>query len=170
MLLPFPFFLKSLLSKRFCRQNSVVQHIFPSPILATCPDHRHQNFTAMAVLGQLYKLLSFSQFNILNFFTSSFVSLYIFWTLCFQTLSLKVIDQSVCCWYISQCSWRLIRQVRRSCDADKLKLKSDGGDSGSKKCKRGYGGAYGGVFRSLFGGSLESGCRFGVGTLSRKLA
>jgi hypothetical protein len=29
--------------------------------------------------------------------------------------------------------------VRRSCD-EKLKLSPDGGDSGSKKCKRGYGG------------------------------
>jgi hypothetical protein len=31
----------------------------------------------------------------------------------------------------------------------KLKLSSDGGDSTSKKCKPGYGGAYGGVWRSL---------------------
>jgi hypothetical protein len=31
----------------------------------------------------------------------------------------------------------------------KIKLISDGGDSGSKKCKRGCGGAYGGVWRSL---------------------
>jgi hypothetical protein len=31
----------------------------------------------------------------------------------------------------------------------KLKLSSDGGDSGSKKRKRGYGGAYGGVWRTL---------------------
>jgi hypothetical protein len=31
----------------------------------------------------------------------------------------------------------------------KLKLSSDGGDSGTKKYKRGYGGAYGGVWRSL---------------------
>jgi hypothetical protein len=30
-----------------------------------------------------------------------------------------------------------------------MKLRSDGGDSGSKKCKRGYGGAYGVVWRSL---------------------
>jgi hypothetical protein len=35
--------------------------------------------------------------------------------------------------------------MRRSCDAEKLKLSSDGGDSGRKKCKWGYGGAYGGV-------------------------
>jgi hypothetical protein len=39
--------------------------------------------------------------------------------------------------------------VRRSCDAKKIKLSSDGGDSDSKKCKRGYGGAYGWVWRSL---------------------
>jgi hypothetical protein len=31
----------------------------------------------------------------------------------------------------------------------KFELISDGGDSGSKKCKRGYGGAYGGVWRSV---------------------
>jgi hypothetical protein len=30
----------------------------------------------------------------------------------------------------------------------KLKFCSDGGDSGSKKCKRGYDGAYGGVWWS----------------------
>jgi hypothetical protein len=30
-----------------------------------------------------------------------------------------------------------------------LKLSSDGGDSGSKKCKRSYGSAYGEVWRSL---------------------
>jgi uncharacterized membrane protein len=40
--------------------------------------------------------------------------------------------------------------VRRSCDAEKkIKLSSDGNDSGSNKCKRGYGGAYGGVWGSL---------------------
>jgi hypothetical protein len=32
---------------------------------------------------------------------------------------------------------------------EKLKLSFDGGNSGSKKCKRGYGGAYDGVWRSL---------------------
>jgi hypothetical protein len=32
---------------------------------------------------------------------------------------------------------------------NKLKLSSDGGDFGRKKCKRGYGGAYGGVWQSL---------------------
>jgi hypothetical protein len=31
----------------------------------------------------------------------------------------------------------------------KLKLSSEGGDSGSKKCKRGYGDAYDGVWQSL---------------------
>jgi hypothetical protein len=40
-------------------------------------------------------------------------------------------------------SWRF-RAMR-----EKWKLSSDVGDSGSKKCKRGYGGAYGGVRRSL---------------------
>jgi hypothetical protein len=34
----------------------------------------------------------------------------------------------------------------------KLKQSSDGGDSGSKKWKRGYGDAYGGVWRSLLSG------------------
>jgi hypothetical protein len=31
----------------------------------------------------------------------------------------------------------------------KLRLSSDSGDSDNKKCKRGYGGAYGGVWWSL---------------------
>jgi hypothetical protein len=31
----------------------------------------------------------------------------------------------------------------------KLKLSSDGGDSGRKNCKQGYGGTYGGVWQSL---------------------
>jgi hypothetical protein len=30
-----------------------------------------------------------------------------------------------------------------------LELSSDGGDSGNNKCKRGYGGAYGGIWQSL---------------------
>jgi hypothetical protein len=54
----------------------------------------------------------------------------------------------------------------------KMKLRSDAGDCGSKKCKRGYGGVYGGVWRSLRlagDGSLESGGRFCVGALDRKL-
>jgi hypothetical protein len=39
----------------------------------------------------------------------------------------------------------------------KLKLSSDGGDSGSKNCKRGYGGAYGGgLAESAFGGNVAS--------------
>jgi hypothetical protein len=49
----------------------------------------------------------------------------------------------------------IVRAMRK-----KLKLRSDGGDSGSKKCKRGRGGAYGGdLAESAFGGSLESGVR-----------
>jgi hypothetical protein len=32
----------------------------------------------------------------------------------------------------------------------KIKLCSDGGDSGSKKYKRDFGGVYGGIWRSLF--------------------
>jgi hypothetical protein len=40
--------------------------------------------------------------------------------------------------------------VQSLCDAkEKLKLSTDGGDSGSKKRKQGYHGAYGGVWRSL---------------------
>jgi hypothetical protein len=55
----------------------------------------------------------------------------------------------------------------------KLKLGSNGGDSGSKTCKRGYGGAYGGVWRSLrLAGvwSSESGGWFYVGAFDRNLA
>jgi hypothetical protein len=62
--------------------------------------------------------------------------------------------------------------VLRSCDAEK-KLNSDGGDSGSKKCKLYYGGVYSGVWRSLRlagDGSLESGSRFCVGAFGRYLA
>jgi hypothetical protein len=40
-----------------------------------------------------------------------------------------------------ECSVRAIHK--------KLKLSFVSGNSGSKKCKRGYGGAYGGVWRSL---------------------
>jgi hypothetical protein len=39
--------------------------------------------------------------------------------------------------------------MRRSCDVKELKLRSDDGDSGSKKRKRGYGGGFGGVWRYL---------------------
>jgi hypothetical protein len=55
----------------------------------------------------------------------------------------------------------------------KMKISFDGGDSGSKKCKRGYGGAYSGVWRSLrVAGiwSLESVGRFYVGAIGRNLA
>jgi hypothetical protein len=40
-------------------------------------------------------------------------------------------------------------RVSRSFDAETLKLSSDVGDSGNKKCKRGYGGTYGRVWWSL---------------------
>jgi hypothetical protein len=43
-------------------------------------------------------------------------------------------------------------------------LRSDGDDSGSKKCKRIYGGAYVAVWRSL-----ELGCRFSI-AFGRSLA
>jgi hypothetical protein len=40
---------------------------------------------------------------------------------------------------------------------NKLKLCSNGGDTGSKKCKRGYGEAYGrGLAKSVFGGKMAS--------------
>lgn len=39
-------------------------------------------------------------------------------------------------------------KVRRSCNAEKLKLISDNDDSGSKKCKQGYDGAHKGVLWS----------------------
>jgi hypothetical protein len=47
----------------------------------------------------------------------------------------------------------------------KLKLISDGSDCSSKKCKRGYGSAYGGVWWSL-----ESGGRFLVYAFGRNMA
>jgi hypothetical protein len=53
----------------------------------------------------------------------------------------------------------------------KIKLISDGGDSGSKKCNRDFDGAYSGVWRSLLlVGSLESGGRFCVGAFGRNVA
>jgi hypothetical protein len=67
--------------------------------------------------------------------------------------------------WLYECAVRAMRK--------KLKLISDGGNFGSKKCKRGYGGAYGGVWRSLgLVGvwSLESGDRFYVGMFGRNLA
>jgi hypothetical protein len=54
-----------------------------------------------------------------------------------------------------------------------LKLSSDGGDSGSRKCKRSCSGTYGGVWWSLLLAgvwSLESGGRFCVGSFDRNLA
>jgi hypothetical protein len=57
--------------------------------------------------------------------------------------------------------------VSRSCKAEKLNLSFDGGDSDSKKCKRGYRGAYGEVWRNFPLGriwSLVSGDRFYVGS------
>jgi hypothetical protein len=56
---------------------------------------------------------------------------------------------------------RHVWRVLRSCDVEKLS--SDRGDCSSKKCKRGSDGAYGGVWQSAFGGSLESGSRCCVG-------
>jgi hypothetical protein len=47
----------------------------------------------------------------------------------------------------------------------KLTLNSDGGDSGSKKCKRDCGGTYSGVWKSL-----ESGGLFCFSAFSRNLA
>jgi hypothetical protein len=55
----------------------------------------------------------------------------------------------------------------------KSKLGSDDGDSGSKKCERGYGGAYSELWRSLRLArvcGLESGGRFCVGAFGRNLA
>jgi hypothetical protein len=47
----------------------------------------------------------------------------------------------------------------------KLKLSSDSGDSGSKKCKRGYVGTSDGVWQSL-----ETGSQYCVGAFGRNLA
>jgi hypothetical protein len=47
-----------------------------------------------------------------------------------------------------------------------VKLTSDGGNTGSKKCKIGYGGAYCGLWCILLLTGLES----GVGVLDRNLA
>jgi hypothetical protein len=52
-----------------------------------------------------------------------------------------------------------------------MKLSSDGGNSGSKKCGRGYGGACGGgLAESAFSGSTESNGGFCVGAFGRNLA
>jgi hypothetical protein len=63
--------------------------------------------------------------------------------------------------------------VRRSCDEEKIEIKFRGGNSDSKKRKRGYGGANGGVWWSLrLAGNrnLESGSRFCVCAFGRNLA
>jgi hypothetical protein len=61
--------------------------------------------------------------------------------------------------WLDECAVRMMRK--------KLKLSSESGGSGSEKCIRRYGGAYGGVWRSLF---LVSGGRFCVGAFGRNLA
>lgn len=38
-----------------------------------------------------------------------------------------------------------------SCDTVKIEINSNGGDFGNNKCKRGNGGAYGGVWQGLRG-------------------
>jgi hypothetical protein len=48
-----------------------------------------------------------------------------------------------------QCPSRLTVRVRCSFDSEKVKLSSDGSDSASEKFRRGYGGAYGGIWWSL---------------------
>jgi hypothetical protein len=53
---------------------------------------------------------------------------------------------------------------------EKLELSSDGGDSGSKKCKRSSSGAYGGSLRFAGMWSLESGGKFYAGALHGNLA
>jgi hypothetical protein len=53
----------------------------------------------------------------------------------------------------------------------KLKPSSDGGDSGSNKCKRGCGGTYGGVWRNLYVvGIWDQASRFCVGAFDSNLA
>jgi hypothetical protein len=65
-------------------------------------------------------------------------------------------------------------RVHRFCEVERLRLRSDGGDSGSKKCKRSCDGVYGVVWRSLHlmgVWSLESGgSRVGVGVFGRNVA
>jgi hypothetical protein len=63
---------------------------------------------------------------------------------------------------------RAVRAMRK-----KLKLSSDVGDPGNKTCKRGYGGACGGVWRNIRctrAWSLELGDRFCVSVFGRNLA
>jgi hypothetical protein len=62
--------------------------------------------------------------------------------------------------------------VHRLCDAKRLKLSSDGDESGCKKCKQGCGGAYDIIWRSLrLVGvwSLESGSRICVAAFDSNL-
>jgi hypothetical protein len=44
--------------------------------------------------------------------------------------------------YNRQCPSRLTVRVRLTCDAEKIKSSSDGGECSRKKCKRGYGGVW----------------------------
>jgi hypothetical protein len=60
---------------------------------------------------------------------------------CIVTICYKEKKVNVRHAWLNECAVRAKRQ--------KLKLSSDGGDSGSKKYKRGYGGAYGGDYRNL---------------------
>jgi hypothetical protein len=52
----------------------------------------------------------------------------------------------------------------------KNEINFDGGDFGSKKCKRGNGAPVMGLAESAFGRSLESGCQICVGVFGRNLA
>jgi hypothetical protein len=61
----------------------------------------------------------------------------------------------------------LAARARRSYDAVKLQLSSDGGDYGSRKCKRDYGAC---LEESAFSESLESGGLFCVGAFGCNLA
>jgi hypothetical protein len=61
----------------------------------------------------------------------------------------------------------LTARARRSYDAVKLQLSSDGGDYGSGKCKRDYGAC---LEESAFSESLESGGLLCVGAFGSNLA
>jgi hypothetical protein len=58
--------------------------------------------------------------------------------------------------------------VRLLCDAGKCELGYDGGDCGSKKCKRGCGDAYGGVWPSMVWRDEKSGGLFCVGVFGSR--
>jgi hypothetical protein len=47
------------------------------------------------------------------------------------------------------CIFFVVRTEYSILKKNPMSSSSDGGDSGSKKCKGGYGGAYGGIWRSL---------------------